>query len=74
MASRHRELLAMSFILVLLVIVVWGSQVQADEGAAVPINPRLLAFSSYIGPVVNLTFDDPAVLRVMQVMHPGSLR
>lgn len=32
---------------------------------AAPINPRFYAFSSYIGPVVNLTFNDPGVLRVV---------
>ena len=35
------------------------------QSQSAPINPRFYAFSSYIGPVVNLTFDDPAVLRVV---------
>eukprot|EP00051_Salpingoeca_urceolata_P026475 m.477434 g.477434 ORF g.477434 m.477434 type:complete len:515 (+) comp20845_c0_seq1:1038-2582(+) len=41
---------------------------------AIPINPRMFGFSSYIGAVVNLTFEDPAVLRVMDTLHVGSLR
>ena len=39
-----------------------------------PINPRMFGFSSYLGPVVNLSYSDPAVLRVMRVMRIGSLR
>eukprot|EP00054_Salpingoeca_dolichothecata_P022455 m.147225 g.147225 ORF g.147225 m.147225 type:complete len:520 (+) comp24346_c0_seq1:256-1815(+) len=42
--------------------------------AGEPINPRHLSFSSYIGPVVNLTFSDPSVLRVAKILNPGSLR
>ena len=42
--------------------------------ASAPINPRLFAFSSYLGPVVNLAFDDPAVLAVAKTLQPGSLR
>eukprot|EP00729_Bicosta_minor_P023961 gene23961-9335_t len=41
---------------------------------AAPINPRFYAFSSYIGPVVNLTFNDPGVLRVVKTLGVGSLR
>eukprot|EP00040_Diaphanoeca_grandis_P031328 m.187294 g.187294 ORF g.187294 m.187294 type:complete len:497 (+) comp32299_c0_seq1:69-1559(+) len=39
-----------------------------------PINPRLFGFSSYLGPIVNLTFDDPGILRVAQVLRIGGLR
>ena len=38
------------------------------------INPRYWAFSSYIGPIVNLTFADPAVMRVAATLGLGSLR
>jgi len=39
-----------------------------------PINPYLFGFSSYIGPVVNLSFSDSAVLEVARVLRIGSLR
>jgi hypothetical protein len=26
-----------------------------------PINPRLFGFSTYLGPIVNLSYSDPAV-------------
>ena len=48
------------FIYIMLVLATLLAQSQSA-----PINPRFYAFSSYIGPVVNLTFDDPAVLRVV---------
>ena len=48
------------FVYIMLVLATLLAQSQSA-----PINPRFYAFSSYIGPVVNLTFDDPAVLRVV---------
>ena len=44
------------------------------RGISAPINARFLSFSSYLGPVVNLPFDDAAVLRVAEVLRLGSLR
>eukprot|EP00039_Didymoeca_costata_P004999 m.77504 g.77504 ORF g.77504 m.77504 type:complete len:498 (+) comp12629_c0_seq6:181-1674(+) len=38
------------------------------------VNPRLFSFSSYIGPVVNLTFDDTAILKVVETLNIGSMR
>jgi hypothetical protein len=38
------------------------------------INPRLFSVSTYLGPVVNLSYSDPAVLRVASVLRLGSLR
>ena len=38
------------------------------------LNPRLFAFSSYLGPIVNLTFDDASVLQVAAALPLGSLR
>jgi len=46
----------------------------AVVASAAPVNQRYFAFSSYIGPIVNLTFDDPAVLRVAHTLGLGSLR
>eukprot|EP01079_Euglenida_sp_SAG-EU17-18_P003913 gene3913-717_t len=45
-----------------------------DWTASIPVNPRYFAFSSYLGPIVNLTFDDAAVLRVAKTLGIGSLR
>jgi hypothetical protein len=45
-----------------------------EVGEARLINPRLFGFSSYLGPVVNLSYSDPAVMRVARVMRIGSLR
>ena len=38
------------------------------------INPYLFGFSSYIGPVVNLSYSDSAVLETAKVLRIGSLR
>lgn len=43
-------------------------------GDARLINPRLFGFSSYLGPIVNLSYIDPAVTRVARVIRMGSLR
>ena len=43
-----------------------------DDGTM--INPRLFGFSSYLGPIVNLSFSDPSVLKVSKTMRIGSLR
>ena len=47
---------------------------EPEVGEARLINPRLFGFSSYLGPVVNLSYSDPAVMRVARVMRMGSLR
>lgn len=38
------------------------------------INPYLFGFSSYIGPVVNLSYSDSAVLTTARALRIGSLR
>ena len=40
----------------------------------IAINPRLFGFSSYLGPVVNLSYSDAAVLRAAAVLRMGTLR
>lgn len=47
---------------------------MGEPPVTVPINPRLFGFSSYLGPVVNLSYSDPAVLRVASVLRMGTLR
>jgi hypothetical protein len=51
-----------------------GGVGDPEVGEARLINPRLFGFSSYLGPVVNLSYSDPAVMRVARVMRMGSLR
>lgn len=46
----------------------------SNQVASVPINPRFFGFSSYLGPIVNLSYSDPAVLRVAAALRIGSLR
>ena len=46
----------------------------AAPAVGAPINPRYFGFSSYLGPIVNLTFDDPAVMKVAETLGLGSLR
>ena len=38
------------------------------------INPRFFGFSTYLGPIVNLSYSDPSVLRVAKALRMGSLR
>lgn len=47
---------------------------EAAFGAGRAINAALLSFSSYIGPIVNLSYDDPSLLRVSKILGVGSLR
>ncbi len=42
--------------------------------ASTQINPYLFGFSSYIGPVVNLSYSDSAVLKTARALRIGSLR
>jgi hypothetical protein len=45
-----------------------------QQAALQAINPYLFGFSSYIGPVVNLSFTDKAVLETARALRIGSLR
>ena len=42
--------------------------------AGMEINPRFFGFSTYLGPIVNLSYSDPSVLRVAKALRMGSLR
>merc|ERR1711871_1124235 len=57
-------------------VVLFVGVVAAAHGGttSLPINARYFAFSSYLGPIVNLSYSDPAVLRVSNTLGLGSLR
>jgi hypothetical protein len=49
-------------------------EASSSDPNILPINPRLFGFSTYLGPIVNLSYSDPAVLLVAKALRIGSLR
>eukprot|EP01043_Picozoa_sp_COSAG02_P068685 COSAG02_NODE_11494_length_1714_cov_0.957895_1_plen_489_part_00 len=56
----------MRFPVLLLLLAPWA--------AALKLNPRFFGFSTYLGPIVNLSYSDRSVLRVARTLRIGSLR
>lgn len=79
-SARHRSSLALGIAfcgLCFLSFICLPAELFAQrqrEPRALAINPHWLSFSSYLGPVVNLTYDDTAVLHVARILRIGALR
>ena len=60
--------------LVLICLALISRLCVAIDASTMAINPRFFGFSTYLGPIVNLSYSDPAVLLVAKTLRIGSLR